>query len=146
MNKEERLTFNQKNIAEFRSNGGRIASFGDAPVLLLTTTGAKSGLRRATPMMYLADEHEPDRVYVFASAAGADTNPDWFRNLVTHPTDLKVEIGDDTLPADAEVLPEPLREQLYALQASRYPGFASYQAKTSRPIPVVALTVHRGRR
>jgi deazaflavin-dependent oxidoreductase (nitroreductase family) len=146
VSKEERLTFNQRNIAEFRSNGGRIASFGDAPVLLLTAPGAKSRLPRTNPMMYLADEDQQDRVYVFASAAGADTNPDWFHNLLAHPNDLTVEIGDDNLTADAEVLPEPLREQVYAVQASRYPGFASYQAKTSRAIPVVALTLHRGRR
>ena len=75
MDRARILTFNNKNIAEFRSNGGRIASFGDAPVLLLTTTGAKSEQPRTSPMMYLADDHEPNRVYVFASAAGADTNP-----------------------------------------------------------------------
>ncbi len=144
MNREERLAFNQKNIAEFRSSGGRIASFGDAPVLLLTTTGAKSGLPRTNPVVYLADEDDRDRIYVFASAAGADTNPAWFNNLVTHPQGLTVEIGDDKLTADAELLPDPLREQVYAVQARRNPAFASYQAKTSRRIPVIALTLHRG--
>ena len=73
MDRAQVLSRNNKNITEFRSNGGRIAAFGDAPVLLLTTTGAKSGQRRASPMMYLADDYEPDRVYVFATAAGADT-------------------------------------------------------------------------
>jgi deazaflavin-dependent oxidoreductase (nitroreductase family) len=144
MNKEERLAFNQRNIAEFRATGGRIASFGDAPVLVLTTTGAKSGQPRTTPMMYLADEHDQDRVYVFASAAGAERNPAWFDNLVAHPNGVTVEIGTETLTANAEPLPDPTRAQIYAIQASRYPSFADYQAKTSRPIPVIALNLHRG--
>jgi deazaflavin-dependent oxidoreductase (nitroreductase family) len=142
MTNTEELTFNERNIAEFRANRGVIASFGDAPVLLITTTGAKSGLRRTNPVMYLADEHNEGRVYVFASAAGADKNPDWFHNAVAHPQGLTVEIGDESLSADVEVLGEPTRSQLYAVQAERYPGFAAYQAKTSRQIPVVALTLH----
>jgi deazaflavin-dependent oxidoreductase (nitroreductase family) len=143
VDREERLAFNQQNIAQFRASGGRIASFGDAPVLLLTSTGAKSGLPRTNPMMYLADEDDPDRVYVFASAAGSDTNPAWFNNLMAKPNGVTVEIGRETLTADAEVLSEPTREQIYAVQAGRYTGFADYQAQTSRSIPVVALTLHR---
>lgn len=143
MNKQEILAYNQRNIDEFRASGGRIASFGDAPVLLLTTTGAKSGLPRTNPMMYLADTDDPNRVYVFASAAGADTNPAWFTNLVAQPNGVTVEIGKETLTADAEVLSEPLRKQLYDVQARLYPGFAAYQEKTSRPIPVAALRLHR---
>ncbi len=80
LNDDEVLTFNEKNIAEFRATGGRLSSFGDAPVLLLTTTGAKTGRARTSPMMYLPDDDHPDRVYVFASAAGADTNPAWFQH------------------------------------------------------------------
>lgn len=143
MNKDEHRTFNDNNIAEFRSNEGRLSSFGDAPVLLLTTTGAKTGQRRTSPMMYMADDGDADRVYVFASAAGADNNPAWFANIKAHPQDLGVEIGTDSLTADAEVLPDPLRGQIFAEQAHRYPGFGSYQAKTDRPIPVIALTMHR---
>lgn len=143
MNQERTPTFNEKNIAEFRASGGRVASFGDAPLLLLTTSGAKSGRPRTKPMMYLADDRDPNRVYVFASAAGADTNPAWFHNIVAHPNGIRVEIGSDTMTADAEVLPDPLRAEVYAVQASRYPGFANYQAKTTRPIPVIALTLHR---
>jgi deazaflavin-dependent oxidoreductase (nitroreductase family) len=142
MTSTDGLTFNQRNIAEFRSNGGLIASFGDAPVLLITTTGAKSGLPRTNPVMYLADKRDKDRVYVFASAAGAAKNPDWFHNAVAHPTGLTVELGDESLTADAEVLVEPARSQVYAVQAERYPGFAAYQEKTSRQIPVIALTLH----
>jgi F420H(2)-dependent quinone reductase len=71
----ERTDFNSRNIAEFRSSGGTVGSFGDAPLLLLTTIGAKTGKLRTSPTMYLADERDPDRVYVFASAAGADDDP-----------------------------------------------------------------------
>lgn len=143
MDKEEHRRFNENNIAEFRSSGGRLSSFGNAPVLLLTTIGAKSGQRRTSPMMYMADEHDADRVYVFASAAGADTNPAWFGNIVAHPSGLEVEIGTDTVTADAEVLTDPLREKVFTEQARRFPGFGSYQAMTTRPIPVIALTLHR---
>jgi deazaflavin-dependent oxidoreductase (nitroreductase family) len=143
MNEDERHAFNQKNIADFRASGGRISSFGDAPVLLLTTIGARSGERRVNPLMYLADDHAPDRVYVFASAAGADKNPDWFHNLLAHPNDLTVEIGKETVPADAQIVPDPEREQIFTAQAGLYPGFAGYQEKTSRPIPVVELNLHR---
>ena len=93
MEKTDEMTYNERNIADFRASGGHIPSFGDAPVLLLTTTGAKSGLQRTNPLMYLADEENPDHVYVFASAAGADANPGWFHNLVAHPDSVKVEIG-----------------------------------------------------
>jgi deazaflavin-dependent oxidoreductase (nitroreductase family) len=120
-----------------------VGSFGDAPLLLLTTIGRKTGKLRTSPMMYLADERDPDRVYVFASASGADDDPAWFKNLAAHPTDVTVEIGRETLTADAEIVAEPTRAEIYAAQAARYPGFASYQAKTSRRIPVVALTLHR---
>lgn len=143
MDRQQVLMFNEKNIAEFRAGKGRIASFGDAPLLLLTTTGARSGQRRTSPMMYLADEHDPDRVYVFASAAGADQNPAWFHNIVARPDDIDVELGDERYGATAEALPDPRRAEVYALQASRYPGFAGYQEKTSRSIPVVALTLQR---
>jgi deazaflavin-dependent oxidoreductase (nitroreductase family) len=135
--------FNTRNIAEFRASGGKLASFGDAPVLLLTTIGSKSGIQRVNPMMYLADDDDPDRVYVFATAAGADRNPAWLGNLVAHPHEVVVELGRETLAADAELLPEPARTEVFAVQAERYPGFAGYQAKTTRVIPLVALTFRR---
>jgi deazaflavin-dependent oxidoreductase (nitroreductase family) len=143
VDRQETLRFNEKNIAEFRASHGGIASFGDAHLLLLTTTGAKSVQRRTNPMMYLADEHEPNRVYVFASYAGADQNPAWFHNIVAHPDDIEVELGDGRHGATPGVLPEQRRAEVYAIQASRYPGFAGYQEKTSRPIPVIALTLQR---
>lgn len=143
MNRERVLAFNEENIQEFRESGGRISAFGDSPVLFLTTTGARLGKPRTSPLMYMADEQDPNRVYVFASAAGADANPVWFRNLAAHPQDIEVEIGDETLSADAEVLSEHLRAQVYEVQASRFSNFADYQAKTERPITVITLSLKR---
>ena len=77
----------------------------------------------------------------FASAAGADKNPNWFINLRAHPTELTVEIGDQTLAATAEILEDPERGRIFDIQAKRYPGFRAYQDKTSRVIPVVALHI-----
>jgi deazaflavin-dependent oxidoreductase (nitroreductase family) len=129
--------FNTKIIEEFRSNRGQVGGgFDGAPMIVLTTTGAKSGKRRSTPLVYLSDG---DRVVVFASKAGAPTNPDWFHNLVAHPR-VGVELGDETFEADATVVQGDERQRLYAQQASIMPGFAEYQTKTDRVIPVVALT------
>jgi len=94
-------------------------------------------------MMYLADEDDPNRVYVFASYAGSDENPAWFHNVVAHPDEIEVELGDERYSAVAEVLPDPRRGEIYAAQAERYPGFAGNQEKTSRAIPVIALTPQR---
>ncbi len=141
VNKEQITAFNEANIAEFRASGGRLATFGTAPVLLLTTTGAKSGQRRTNPMMYLADDRDAKRVYVFASAAGSDSNPAWFHNIVANPHDVGVEVGTANLSADAEVLPEPDRAAVFAEQARRFSGFAHYQSMAQRPIPVVGLTL-----
>ena len=123
-------------IAEFRANEGRVGGqFEGAPVLLLTTTGAKSGLPRTSPMMYLEQD---GKVYVFASKGGAPTNPDWYHNLVAHP-DVTVELGAETYSASARVTSGEERDTVYAKQAHLYPGFAEYAEKTSRVIPVVEL-------
>ena len=123
-------------IAEFRANAGKVGSqFAGAPVLLLTTTGAKTGRRHTTPMMYLPDG---DRLLVFASKGGAPTNPDWYHNLLAHPR-VTVEVGTDSYEAEAEATTGSDRDHLYARQAELYPGFAEYQAKTTRTIPVIAL-------
>ena len=128
--------WNQKIIEEFRSAGGKLSGpFQGAPVLLLHSTGAKTGQERTTPMMYLADG---DRLFVFASKAGAPTNPDWYHNLVAHPR-ASVEVGTETFDVEAEVTVGEERDRLYAIQAERYPGFAEYQEKTTRVIPVVSL-------
>ena len=141
MNTTDEQSFNERSIAEFRENRGRVAAFGDAPLLLLTTIGSKSGLPRTIPLMYLTEDGETNRVYVFASASGADSHPAWFNNLVAHPNDLEVEIAEHSTSAHGEVVPEPLRGELYAKQAERYPVFAGYQTSTSRTIPVVALNL-----
>lgn len=128
--------FNQAVIQEFRANAGRVGgNFEGAPMLLLHTTGAKSGRERVNPMMYLRDG---ERVLVFASKAGADTHPDWFHNVRANPR-VTVEIGTERYDADAEIITGDEHDRLYALQAERYPGFADYARKTDRVIPVVAL-------
>ncbi len=128
--------FNAKVIEEFRANAGKVGgNFEGAPLLLLTTKGAKTGAARVNPVVYLA---EGDRLYVFASKAGAPTNPDWFHNLVADPH-ISVEVGDETIDVVATVLEGAERDRVYAEQASRMPGFAEYQAGTDRVIPVVAL-------
>jgi len=128
--------WNRQLIEEFRANGGKVGGMWEGrPLLLLTTTGAKSGQRRTNPTMYLRDG---DRLLVFASKAGAPTSPDWYHNLVAHP-EVTVEVGNETYPAIATVITGEERDRLYAKQAQLYPQFADYQARTTRPIPVVAL-------
>ena len=128
--------YNAQIIEEFRASGGKLGgSFEGAPVLLLTTVGAKSGKTRVNPMMYL---DEGGRRYVFASKAGAPTNPDWFHNLVAHP-EVSIEVGADTIDVLATRVEESERDRIYGIQASRFPGFAEYQEKTDRVIPVIAL-------
>ena len=139
MTTQAKRDFNTRNIEEFRATGGTLSAFGDAPVLLLTTTGSKSGARRTAPMMYRADPEEPGRVFVFASAAGAPANPAWFVNLVALPDDVVVELGRETFTARPEVLAEADRARVFAEQERDFPAFGSYQAQTARPIPVVGL-------
>lgn len=128
--------FNRRNIEEFRANHGRIGGqFDGAPVLLLHTTGARSGEERVNPMMYLPDG---DRYLVFASAAGADRNPAWYWNLAAKPY-ASIEVGDEHLDVHAVELKGAERDEKYAEQAKRYPGFAEYERKTRRTIPVLGL-------
>ena len=129
--------FNQRNIDEFRANHGRVSGpFEGAPIVLLHSVGARSGKPRTNIMMYLADG---DRYLVFASNAGADDNPAWYWNLMANP-DARIEVGDDFVDVHATELQGAERDDKYALQAERYPGFAEYERMTSRTIPVVALT------
>ncbi len=129
--------WNRKIIEEFRANKGKVGgAFEGAPVLLLTSTGAKTGRKHTTPVMYLADG---DRLLVFASKAGAPTNPAWYHNLLANP-EATVEVGEEKFQAKASVLQGEERDRFYEEQASLYPGFREYQEKTSRVIPVVALT------
>lgn len=130
--------FNARNIAEFRANHGKLGgNFEGAPMLLLHSIGAKSGEERISPVMYLADG---DRYLVFASAAGADKSPAWYHNLVAHPDKVSVEVGDEHLAVGVEELPRAERDEKYAEQARRYPAFAEYEKRTTRVIPVLALT------
>ncbi|GAA2914764.1 nitroreductase/quinone reductase family protein [Streptosporangium fragile] len=128
--------FNQQVIEEFRANGGRVGGFFEgARLLLLTTVGARSGVPHTTPLGYLPDG---DRVLVIASAGGAPHHPAWFHNLVANPR-VKVESGAFTHEARAVVLEGAERDRAFARAAEADPGWAGYQAKTSRVIPVVAL-------
>ena len=128
--------WNRRIIGEFRTNQGQLGGqFAGAPMLLLHTKGARTGQERVNPMMFL--DLNGNR-YVFASKAGADTNPDWYHNLVAHP-EVSVEVGIDTYEAIALPLTGEDRDRVYAVQAERYPGFAEYQEKTARVIPVVEL-------
>jgi deazaflavin-dependent oxidoreductase (nitroreductase family) len=133
--------FNERNIAEFRANHGRVGGgFEGAPLVVLHTVGARSGKPRTNIMMYLADG---DRYLVFASNAGAYDNPAWYQNLKASPH-ARIEVGDHIVDVHAIELQGAERDDKYALQAERYPGFAEYQRKTSRTIPVVALTPTSG--
>jgi deazaflavin-dependent oxidoreductase (nitroreductase family) len=128
--------WNAQIIEEFRSNEGRVGGpFEGAPLLLLHSTGAKSGVDRVHPVMYL---DTGAGLAIFASKSGADTNPDWYHNLVAHPQ-ARVEVGTDTFDVVARVADPDEREPIWTEQKSRYPGFADYERRTSRQIPVVIL-------
>lgn len=132
----DRKAFNAALIEEFRANKGKVGGrFEGRPVLLLTTTGAKSGRTYTTPLVYLQDG---ERRLIFASKAGAPTSPDWYHNLVANPT-VTVEVGTDRYDATAVVITGEERDRLYARQVETTPIFGEYQQKTTRVIPVVAL-------
>jgi deazaflavin-dependent oxidoreductase (nitroreductase family) len=129
--------WNQRIIAEFRANGGQVGEpFVGIPLLLLHTTGARSGLPRINPLVTML---EGDDYVICASRAGAPTNPDWYYNLVANPA-VEVEVGTDRFAAQARVADEPERTELYAKVAAKHPMFAEYERKTSRTIPVVVLS------
>jgi deazaflavin-dependent oxidoreductase (nitroreductase family) len=128
--------WNDKIIAEFRANGGKVGGqFEGAPLLLLHSTGARSGQERVHPMMYQA---VGSAYAVFASKAGAPDNPDWYHNLRAHPEAL-IEVGTETVPVTARILDPEEREPIWEKQKQDYPGFADYERKTSRVIPVILL-------
>jgi deazaflavin-dependent oxidoreductase (nitroreductase family) len=129
--------FNGQIIDEFHANQGRVGGmFEGMPLLLLHHTGAKSGASRINPLAYLADD---GRYVVFASKAGAPTNPDWYHNLKAHPN-VTIETGTDTVDAVASEATGEERERLYRAQAERAPQFAKYEQETDRVIPVIVLT------
>ena len=126
--------YNQIVIEQFRANGGKVQ--GPNQLLLLTTTGARSGQPRTMPLAYSTDG---DRLVIVASKGGAPTNPDWYFNLLANPV-VTVELGNETFQARASVVAdEQERERLYAQHAALMPGFADYTQKTTRKIPVILL-------
>ena len=128
--------FNRSVIEEFRANDGKVAGpFEGAPLLLLTPTGAKTGNLHTSPVVFLRDG---DRLLVFGSKAGAPTHPAWYHNLVANPT-VTVELPGERFDARAVVLEGEERDRMFDRQKAKMPGFADYERKTSRRIPVVAL-------
>lgn len=128
--------YNRHLIAEYRATGGKITGrHAGRPILLLTTTGAKSGLSRTTPLMYVRDG---DRVAVIASKGGAPTHPDWYHNLMAQPQ-VRVELGTEAFDATARVTEGAERERFWSTMIADWPFFADYQAGVTRQIPVVAL-------
>jgi deazaflavin-dependent oxidoreductase (nitroreductase family) len=133
--------WNRTIVEEFRANHGKVGgNFEGAPLTLVHHTGRKSGTDHVAPMMYMAAENDPDVVYVFASKSGAPTNPEWYFNLLAAGTG-SVEIGTELYPVTVTELTGIERDEIFAEQARRYPGFAGYaeQTKGIRVIPVLAL-------
>jgi deazaflavin-dependent oxidoreductase (nitroreductase family) len=123
-------------IEEFRANGGNVGGqFAGAPLLLLTTTGAKSGQQRTSPMLYLS---EGGRIFVFAGNWGAPTNPGWYHNLVVHP-EVMVELGTEQFVARATVVDSAEWDRLGSIQVQKIPALAALQARITRKVPVVLL-------
>jgi deazaflavin-dependent oxidoreductase (nitroreductase family) len=127
---------NRRVIEEFRARGGRVGgALAGRALLLLTTTGARTGRKRTTPVMYVRDGA---RLLVFASSAGAPRHPDWYHNLVARP-EVTVEMGTESYTAVAFVTAGEERDRLFSRAAQDHPFLAEYQAKTTRQIPVIAL-------
>jgi deazaflavin-dependent oxidoreductase (nitroreductase family) len=134
--------FNRGVVEEFRANRGKVGGrFAGRPLLLLTTTGARTGLPRVMPLVYTTDG---DRIVVIASKGGEPTNPDWYHNLVADPL-TTVELGGESFAARATVTEGDERERLFAQMAATMPFFAGYQRKVARRIPVVVLDRIEGR-
>ena len=124
-------------VAEFRARDGKVGGYhAGMQLLLLTTTGARTGQRRAVPLTYLTDG---DRFLVTAGNAGSDRHPAWYYNLVANP-DVTVEVGGEAFRAVALIAGEAERGALYELFAAAYPQLDGYQAQTTRQIPLVLLT------
>jgi deazaflavin-dependent oxidoreductase (nitroreductase family) len=128
--------WNTKIIEEFRANEGVVGGpFDGVPILLLHTTGAKSGQERVNPLAYQPDG---DRLAVFASKGGAPTNPDWYHNVLAHP-EVTAEVGTQTRAFRARVAQGEERDRIWTKQKQERPGFADYEARTDREIPIVIL-------
>ncbi|MDQ2714456.1 MAG: nitroreductase family deazaflavin-dependent oxidoreductase [Chloroflexota bacterium] len=133
--------WNQKVIEEFRANGGKVSGMtagASLPMVLLTTTGAKSGQQRVSPLVCQQDS---DRLFICAANGGMPTNPDWYHNIIAHP-EVTVELGNQKFQAKAIVITGKERDEIYTKQARHMANFAEYQQQTTRVIPVVEL-VHQ---
>jgi deazaflavin-dependent oxidoreductase (nitroreductase family) len=128
--------WNIKVIEEFRANEGRVASFARQPLLLLTHRGAKSGTLRTNPLAYFRDG---DDYVIVASKGGAETNPDWYHNLLSEPR-ATIEVGTEQIDVTARPADEDERERLWTKITASNPAFADYEQKTTRTIPVVILS------
>ena len=134
---EQWLALNEGVIAEFRANGGTCGGRWEGnPMVLLTTTGARSGERRTSPLTYTTDG---DDIVLIASRAGDHRHPDWYYNLVANP-DVVIEIGEDRFEATATVAEEPERSRLLGARIDVMPRFGGYVEATERTIPVVVVT------
>jgi deazaflavin-dependent oxidoreductase (nitroreductase family) len=127
--------WNKQIIDEFHATGGSAGAFEGATLVLLHTTGAKSGQERTNPLVAQLDG---DDVVVFASKGGAPTNPDWYHNVLANPH-ARIELGTDTIDVQARVAEGEERERLWSRQKELHPGFAEYEKATTRQIPVVVL-------
>jgi deazaflavin-dependent oxidoreductase (nitroreductase family) len=138
--------WNANVIEEFRANDGKVGGwFADKSMLILHTTGARSGLERLTPLVYREEDErvfieEDERVFIFASKGGSPSHPDWYHNLKANPT-VRVEIGAGTSSATAVEIIGDERDSVYSRQAAAIENFATYQAGTDRTIPVIELIV-----
>jgi deazaflavin-dependent oxidoreductase (nitroreductase family) len=135
----ETKTYNEQVIGEFRANKGQVGHLGgfleDFPILLLTTTGVKSGRPHTTPLMYVTDGGRP---VVFASAGGSPKNPAWYHNLLVHP-EVGVEIGEESFGAVAVVAQGAEHERLWELAVDSNPPLGSYRETLNRRIPLITL-------
>ena len=131
------IDYNNKVIKEFRENGGEVTGrFAGAPLLLLTTTGAKSGEKRTTPLAFSSDG---DDIIIIASYAGNPKHPAWFLNMRANP-EVTIELPNETFTTNAVIPEGEERQRLFDQQAAKMPAFKEYQAKTSREIPVIVIS------
>lgn len=129
-------SFNANIVDEFRANGGKVGGpFENATLLLLTTTGAKSGQPRISPLAYFNID---GKILIAGSYAGLDVHPAWVHNLRAEPR-AHVEVGTAAYDVIARELPTAERDELYPKVVEIAPVFAEYQAKTSRVIPLFEL-------
>ena len=124
---------NEPIIKEFRENGGKVKGW--APLILLTTKGAKTGLPRIIPLMYVPYGNQ---ILAIASKGGAINHPEWYHNVLAHP-DVTVEVGDETFGTTARILTGTEREKAFEKAVETFPPYGKYQKKAPREIPVIAL-------